>query len=69
MNEYMTIAEIAEYIQVHPKTIYKWIKDGRIKATKLKIRPGQPMIVKTDDVKRFIKENTDDYYLQNVSRR
>ena len=28
----LTVPEIAEWARVHPKTVYRWIKDGKIDA-------------------------------------
>jgi len=28
----LTVLEVAEWARVHPKTVYRWIKDGRIEA-------------------------------------
>jgi excisionase family DNA binding protein len=26
----LTVAEVAEWARVHPKTVYRWIKDGKL---------------------------------------
>ena len=28
----LTVPEVAEWARVHPKTIYRWIKEGRLEA-------------------------------------
>jgi excisionase family DNA binding protein len=28
----LTVLEVAEWARVHPKTVYRWIKDGRLEA-------------------------------------
>jgi len=28
----LTVPEVAEWARVHPKTVYRWIKDGRLEA-------------------------------------
>ena len=28
----LTVFEVAEWARVHPKTVYRWIKDGRLEA-------------------------------------
>jgi excisionase family DNA binding protein len=31
----MTVAEVAGWARVHPKTVYRWIKDGKLPAIQL----------------------------------
>ncbi len=33
-NELMTIEEVAEYLRVKKRTIYEWVKNGKIPAIK-----------------------------------
>lgn len=40
-NEFLTIAEVASLFRVHPKTVLRWIKEGRIAVH----RPG-PRVVR-----------------------
>ena len=28
----LTVSEVAEWGRVHPKTVYRWIKDGKLEA-------------------------------------
>ncbi len=28
----MTVLEVAEWARVHPKTVYRWIREGRLEA-------------------------------------
>ena len=28
----LTVLEVAEWARVHPKTVYRWIKDGKLEA-------------------------------------
>ena len=28
----LTVPEVAEWARVHPKTVYRWIKDGKLEA-------------------------------------
>ena len=34
INELMTIEEVAEYLRVKKRTIYEWVKNGKIPAIK-----------------------------------
>lgn len=49
---FYTPAEVAEMFKVKPLTIYRWIKEGRLKATKI----GQWKIAQSDieDMLRLI---------------
>ena len=31
----LTVPEVAEWARVHPKTVYRWIKDGKLEAIQL----------------------------------
>ena len=37
-DRYLTIPEVAELLKVHPRTVRRWIKAGKLKATAL---PGR----------------------------
>jgi excisionase family DNA binding protein len=49
----MTVKEIAEYLDVHPMTIYKYVQDGKIPAFKI----GASWRIRRDSIKRWIDEN------------
>jgi len=49
----MTVKDIAEYLDVHPMTIYKYVKEGRIPAFKV----GTSWRIRRDSIKRWIKES------------
>lgn len=34
-DELLTVDQVARRLQVHPETIRRWIRDGRLKAVKL----------------------------------
>lgn len=44
-----TVSQVAEYLNVHPHTIYRYLQEGRIKAAKI----GQAY--------RFTAENINEY--------
>lgn len=45
--------EVADILGIHPGTVFNWIKNGKIKATKI----GRALRVKRSDLIKFIKEN------------
>ena len=48
----LNVEEVAEYLQIHPNTIFKWIKAGKLKAYKV----GREWRIKRDDLDSFIVE-------------
>jgi len=36
-NEYINVKEVAEKLSVKPVTVYKWIREGKLKGTYFKI--------------------------------
>lgn len=36
-NEYLTVKQVAEKLGIRPVTCYKWIREGKLKGTFLKI--------------------------------
>jgi len=49
----MTVKEIAEYLDVHPMTIYKYVQDGEIPAFKI----GASWRIRRDSIKKWMDEN------------
>lgn len=49
----MTVKEIAEYMGVHPMTIYKYVQDGKIPAFKI----GASWRIRKDSIKKWMDEN------------
>ncbi|PIP68069.1 MAG: DNA-binding protein [Candidatus Omnitrophica bacterium CG_4_9_14_0_2_um_filter_42_8] len=49
----MTVKEIAEYMGVHPMTIYKYVQDGEIPAFKI----GASWRIRRDSIKKWMDEN------------
>ena len=37
MNEFLNVKEVAEKLSVKPVTVYKWIREGKLKGTYFKI--------------------------------
>lgn len=46
----LTVRQVAERLQVHPKTVYRWIYEGKLKALKI---DGIVRITE-EEYKRFI---------------
>ncbi len=42
--------EAARYARAHPSTVYRWIKDGRVRATKV----GGRWYVRRDDLDKLL---------------
>jgi len=49
----MTVKEIAEYLDVHPMTIYKYVQDGKIPAFKI----GASWRIRRDSIRKWMDEN------------
>jgi excisionase family DNA binding protein len=52
-KQFMTRMEVAEYLGVHPLTVYKEIRNGRLPATKV----ASVYRINTKDVEKYIKDN------------
>lgn len=35
MEELLTVAEVAKLLRVHPKSVYRWIYEGKINSCKI----------------------------------
>lgn len=52
-KQVMTVKEIAEYLGVHPMTIYKYVQDGKIPAFKI----GASWRIRRESIKKWMDEN------------
>lgn len=52
-KNYLTIGDIAKYLQIGERTVHRYVKDGRIKAVKI----GRWRIARKD-LQDFIKRST-----------
>ena len=52
-RQVMTVKEIAEYLGVHPMTIYKYVRDGKIPAFKI----GASWRIRRESIKKWMDEN------------
>ncbi len=57
-NKILTIKELAYKLRVTPQTIKKRIKEGKLKKTN---RVGRRILLKGEDVNKFIKKLTESY--------
>lgn len=48
MKDYLTVKEAAKYLKKHPSTIRRWIKEKKLKATKLGGKFGVFLIDRSD---------------------
>ncbi len=51
-HEWLTVAQVAELIQVHPETVREWLRVGRLPGTLISRRAGWR--VRRRDVERFL---------------
>jgi len=49
----LTVPEVAEWARVHPKTIYRWIKEGRLEAIQFGPRTFR---IPEDAVSQFLRQ-------------
>ena len=52
IKQVMTVKDIAEYLNMHPMTIYKLVKGGNIPAFKV----GTSWRIKRESISKWIKE-------------
>ena len=52
-NKFFTVKEVAEYLQVHERTIYRYIKANKLKAANI---GGWRIMI--EDLQDFIKRST-----------
>ena len=49
----LTVPEVAEWARVHPKTVYRWIKEGRLEAIQFGPRTYR---IPEDAVSQFLRQ-------------
>ena len=54
MSQLLTLGEVAKRINVHPETVRRWLKEGRIRG----IRIGRDWRFDPDDIDRLIQGST-----------
>jgi excisionase family DNA binding protein len=50
----LTVLEVAEWARVHPKTVYRWIRDGKLEAIQFGPRTFR---VPEDAIGKFLNKN------------
>jgi excisionase family DNA binding protein len=50
----LTVLEVAEWARVHPKTVYRWIKDGKLEAIQFGPRTFR---IPEDAIGQFLNKN------------
>ncbi len=64
-GDLMTPAQVAEYLQLHKLTIYKYIRDGRLPAARI----GRSFRILKADVERLIEQGKEGALAPSRSRR
>jgi excisionase family DNA binding protein len=54
-HEHLTVKEVAEYLRVHPLTVYTWAKSGRLPCIRLSKRSLRFLAA---DIEKFEKLHT-----------
>ena len=54
MEEYFSPQEVSQKLKLNIRTVYKWIKEGRLKAVKL----GDLWRIPESEIKRLLEGNT-----------
>ena len=52
MEELLTVAEVAKALKVHPKSVYRWIYEGRINSYKI----GNRIRFTDEQIEAFVNE-------------
>jgi excisionase family DNA binding protein len=52
MDNYYTPQQVAEKLQINIRTVYKWIREGKLKAIKI----GDLWRISETELKRFVED-------------
>lgn len=55
-TRYLTVAQVGERLQVHPETVRRWLRDGRLRGHFLSRKGGYR--VAESELRRFLDQNT-----------
>lgn len=53
MEEFLKVEEVAEILKLNKMTIYRWIKKGKIKVSKM----GRIIRISKSELERFLNES------------
>lgn len=53
--QYLTRHEVAKIVHVYPRTVDRWIKEGKLKAFKLGDNKMSPVRIRKDDLEEFLQ--------------
>ncbi len=53
-REMLTVPQVAAYLQVHPESVRRWLREGRMRGINLSGKGGWR--VRRDELERFIEE-------------
>ena len=52
---FLKVSQVAYFLDVSPKTIWKWIKDNYLKANRLRIYKRNVYIIKGEELIQFVE--------------
>jgi excisionase family DNA binding protein len=61
-KSYVTVAEFAQILRLHPNTIYKAIKEGKINAFRLGVGKGNAYRIPVSEMIRMSEQNMMDIH-------
>ena len=54
-QQWLTVAQIAEQLQVHHETVRRWLRDGRLEGKNFGVKSGYR--IRRQDLERFLAED------------
>ncbi len=51
-QQWLTVAQVAEKVQVHPETVREWLRNKRLRGTRLSRRAGWR--IRASDLEQFL---------------
>lgn len=58
MTDILTVDQVAQELQVNPKTVYQWIKEKRLKATNIGTRTKANWRIRRQDLNEFLEQGS-----------
>ena len=56
--KYLTVEQVAQRLQVHPETVRRWLREGRMRGHRL--GPRAPYRIPATEVERFLASQNGD---------